>query len=391
VTVYFEQSTNVSIFTYLPMGMAEDGAEQTQWSHLVEHLVIRSTISEDLAIANGETLPDHMRLDFYGTVENWKQGIDHCKRWLQGLPFTQKNLATEKPKIDSEVDFTVKNFATHKFAMAAWAQGARHGRSFAAVRGDVARASLPEIQKYRDDHFAVLSNTVICVVGGIRADQVRSISSEERLEQITSRAQLPEVLRLHPGRHDMSWDLDARHIVLAWPLPRNDQATYAATMTVAAWVSMQFYSDATLQKLAGMTLTGADLHTPEGDFFYISASLRPGSTFQEIERQLKSHLSKLLSSSSDLSWIAPAGRQQAEALTTLPDPFAFKNQLPPNVTPEMMEGNLGLQWGMTEFRYGPAKKSLVSELSKLKTEQVQAAAKKYLAEDACIAVNLHPR
>jgi len=297
-------------------------------------------------------------LDFYGTVTNWKQGIEHCKRWLQGLPFTQKNLDAEKPKIATEVDFTVRNSATHKFAMAAWAQAARHGSSFAAVRGDIERATLGEIQQYRDEHFAVLSNTVVCVVGGVRPDQVRSIISEEAVDEINSRARMPDAVKLRPGRHDMTWDLDARHIVLAWVLPKNDQATYAAMITAATWLSMQFYSDSDLRKLAGMTITGADLHTPEGDLFYVSASLRPGSSFQEVERQIKSQLTKLSASGSDLSWVAPAGQQQAQALLTLPDPAAFKNQLPPNVTSQMMEGNLGLQWGMIEFRYGPARRSL---------------------------------
>src|SRR2546423_352903 len=65
VAVYFPGSTNVAIFTYLPMSLTSDGPRQSQWAHLVEHLVIRSTVPADSPVANAETLPDHMHLDFY--------------------------------------------------------------------------------------------------------------------------------------------------------------------------------------------------------------------------------------------------------------------------------------------------------------------------------------
>src|SRR5207245_691215 len=57
VSVYFQHSTNATIFTSLPMGLAADGAGQTQWAHLVEHLVIRSTVASDRSIANAEPCP----------------------------------------------------------------------------------------------------------------------------------------------------------------------------------------------------------------------------------------------------------------------------------------------------------------------------------------------
>src|SRR5882672_6110111 len=92
VAIHFPGSTNASIFTFLPMGLATDGPRQAQWSHLVEHLVIRSTIPEESREANAETLPDHMRLDFYGNIGNWKEGLSHQRRWLEGVPFTEDGL-----------------------------------------------------------------------------------------------------------------------------------------------------------------------------------------------------------------------------------------------------------------------------------------------------------
>ena len=118
-------------------------------------------------MANAETLPDHMRLDFYGSTDNWQEGLKHAADWLRGVPFTQANLDAEKPKVNAEYDFTTKNFVTHKFAMAAWAQGYRHNQNHAAVKGDILKATLAEIQKYRDERPVVLTNVVVCAVGGI--------------------------------------------------------------------------------------------------------------------------------------------------------------------------------------------------------------------------------
>src|SRR2546425_11897200 len=100
VALHIADSTNVAIFTFLPMGLAFDGPRQSQWSHLVEHLVIRSTVPADSPMANAETLPDHMRLDFYGSADNWQEGLKHTADWLRGVPFTQQNLDLEKPKVN---------------------------------------------------------------------------------------------------------------------------------------------------------------------------------------------------------------------------------------------------------------------------------------------------
>ena len=130
-------------------------------------VVLRSTGLTDLSRANAETLPCCMRLDFYGDARNWKEGLSHHRRWLEGAPFSEASLEAEKPKVKSECDWTAKGFATHKFALAAWAQGYRHNQNHAALKGDVDRVSLGDIQKYRDNRLVVLSNIVVCVVGGV--------------------------------------------------------------------------------------------------------------------------------------------------------------------------------------------------------------------------------
>ena len=382
VSVLFPDSTNVSIFTFLPLGLAEDGREQTQWSHLVEHLVIRSTVSKHLSIANGETMPESMRLDFYGNVNNWEAGLSHHRRWLEGVPFTETSLEREKPKVKSECDFTVRNLATHKLAMAAWAQGLRHGATNVALLGDIARASLSQIQAYRDEHLAVLSNVLVCVVGGVEPSRVSSVAREQ-LGAIKSGATPVAPVKLHPGNRELTWDLDARHLIITWPMPATASEDFAPLLAAGQWLNMRFFSDPEIKRLTGMSLAGADLATPEGNFFFVSASLRPGIAFPEVQQKLEQKAQGLSAPEEDLSMLAMLSGQLAESLTTIPEMAALKAQLPPNTDLAMVEGNIGLQWGMAEFRYGSGKATLAKRLPQLRTEDVRRVAKKYLAPGMC--------
>ncbi len=389
VAVHIGGSTNVAIFTFLPMGLAFDGPGQSQWSHLVEHLVIRSTVPADSAQANAETLPDHMRLDWYGSVDNWQTGLKHQADWLTGIPFTTENLLAEKPRVNSECDFTARNFATHKFAMAAWNQGYRHGRTNAPLKGDIARATLEEIQKYRNERLVVLDRAVVCVVGGVKPAQVLTAFSR-RLESAAAAAKVPPRVNTQTVNRDMTWDLAARHLVLTWPIPATDQDDYAALIVAGQWLTMQFFADPKLKQQTGMVLAGADLATPEGNFFYVSASLRPEASFQEVRDAIEQPLQKLREGKGALAEVAMLGNQLSQGMTVLPDPASLKGQLPPNVTLAMLEMNLGLQWGMNEFHYGRHKSALARKLAAVDAKQVQQAAANYLAAAKCSAFTLRP-
>ncbi len=387
VAVYFPGSTNVAIFTYSPMSLTSDGPQQSQWAHLVEHLVIRSTVPAESPVANAETLPDHMRLDFYGSTNDWQQGLEHHATWLRGLPFTQAHLDAEKPNVNAECDFTAKNFATHKFAMAAWAQGYRHHQNHSAMKGDIRKVTLGEIQKCRDERFAVLSNVVVCAVGGVEPAALLP-AFKAKLGAVRSGAAPVAPVKSHPQNRDLTWDLDARHLVLTWAIPSMEKDDFAALLVAAQWLNMQFFNDAGLKQLTGMTLAGADLTTPEGNFFFASASLRPGVGSKEVRESIDRHLERLASERESLASVSVIGKQLAGQLTDLIDPGSLRGQLPPNMTLGILEMNLGLQWGMNEFRYGSHKTVLARRLAALDSSKVRAAARKYLARDQCTLVTI---
>jgi predicted Zn-dependent peptidase len=380
VVVHFPRSTNVSLFTFLPMSLCSDGPAQAQWSHLVEHLVIRSTFPNDLQRANAETLPDNLRLDFYGSIADWKEGLSHQRRWLEGVPFTAESLAAEKPKVISECDFTSRNFATHKFALAAWSHARRHSNSHVAMKNDVLGAGLPEVQRYRDERLFVPQKTTICAVGGVSA-QAFLAEAEKQLGHLTSLAQPVPRTTLRAGNLAVTWDLDARHLVIVWPAPDFSDDDFAPLMAAAQRLSMQCFNDAQLQAQTGQCFAGTDLATPEGNFFYISASLQPAATFADVEKNLRRHLGELSGNKTDASQIRMLGRQLASTLTEVPDPATMMRQMPPGMKAAMVEGNIGLAFGMNAHRYGSQREALARTLADMSAVDMQRAGEKYLTPE----------
>ena len=145
VSLYVEDSTDVWIFSYLPLGLVADGKAKTQWSHLIEHLTLRTTGPIDYPSSSAETMADNMRLESIGNTDNWTQGLERHAKWLSGLPFSEESLAEELPKALSEINYTEANLATHKWASAAWNQVFRHGETDIAMRGDIQAAQLSEL------------------------------------------------------------------------------------------------------------------------------------------------------------------------------------------------------------------------------------------------------
>ena len=387
VLVPFPGSQDVSIFTYVPMGLASDPAGMTQWAHLVEHLVIRVTHPEPSQEVNAETLPDHMRLDFYGTVNNWRKGLAYHAAWLSRGDFDDVSLRREIPLVLGECAFTARNLATHKFAMAAWGQAFRHGRDRAAVKGDIERATLDAVRQYYREHFAVLNRTVVCIVGGVTLDEAHD-AADGLLGAIKSEAASPAPAATAKGDREITWDLPTRHIVLSWPVPAPADKDYAALYAAAAQLQMQLFQDDELKKLVGNVLVGADLATPEGRYFYVNAVLQAGAEFKQVQEAIETRLLALETDSA--AGQAPMiGGQLAYQLTHVMDPTLLKKQAP-EMSSAMIEGNLGLQWGMREFQFGPDRQALARNLSVVTRDNMQSALKRYLAAERRLVVTIRP-
>ena len=388
VVLPMPESENVSVFTFTPMGLAWDAPGKTQWAHLVEHLVIRSTHPNELKEVNAETLPDHMRLDFYGSRENWQQGVSYHADWLSGASFSEETLEREKQKANSECDFTAKNLMTHKFAMAAWAQGYRHGREHAAVKADVRKAKLGDIQQYSDEGLAVLDRTVVCIVGGVDVKQAKSVV-EEKLGAIRSDAKVSGPVPVVEKDSEITWDLPTRHLVLTWPIPEHNEKDYAALYVAAQMLQMRMFNDSKMKTITGNVFAGADLSTPEGNFLFINAVLQSGASFQDARKAIDGHIEAMRLEES-LGQAPMFGKQLAYQLTHVQDPAMIKKQAPANMSLAMIEGNIGLQWGMRVFQYGRHRSTLADNLSSLTAQDIKKAIDEHLSAEKGHALAVRP-
>jgi predicted Zn-dependent peptidase len=382
-------SKSVSIFSYLPLGLACDEADRCGWAHLIEHLVIRTTTPGALTEVNAETLADHMRLDFYGNADNWRQGLARHTQWLQGLPFSEQSLRAETAQANAEIDVVAPKLFTHKFAFSAWDQACRHARTDVGVKANLKAAALKDVQAYRDQHLFIPKQTFVCAIGGVEPKEFIA-AAEESIGKLASRAKPPAPASTQPSSRDASWDVGARHVMLSWPIPGPVKTAEHATMMVAARiVTIRCAQNSNLSKLAGPVLAGADLHTPEDWYFYVSAALRPGASAEEALRAMKGQvdgLKQLKDSEMPVSMIA--GMMAAELRPQ--DPEKVKTQMPAGVSAAMIEAQAAILWGMNEFRYGAQKQPLARALDRMTIEQIRRSAGKWLDAKQCAVLTLRP-
>src|SRR5207247_1527217 len=112
--------------------------------------------------------------------------------------------------------------------------------------------------------------------GGLDAKRVFA-EAEKQLGELRLSAAATPASKAVSTNLDLTWDLDAGHLLATWPIPDFRQPDHAALMVAAQWLNMQLASDPDLEPQIGMAFAGADLTTPEGSFFFISAALRPGA------------------------------------------------------------------------------------------------------------------
>ncbi|PYT19935.1 MAG: hypothetical protein DMG57_43785 [Acidobacteria bacterium] len=368
-------STGLSVYSFLPAGLANDDDGCAQYSHLLEHMVIRTTSPQDSPNVNAETLADHMRLDYYGSAANWREAVSHHTRWLAELPFDANILKREIARANSEVDFTAQNLMSHKFAVAAWNQAWRFGHDQVTVRLDPARITMMRLQRYRDTHFNQPGRTLVTAIGG--AEPVTILSAFSQALGKAHAGSRPVPCRSNPAPADktVAWDLSSRHLIMTWPIPGPAlEKEYAALITAAQWLISRAYVDPEWKKLTGPVLAGADLVTPETAYFYLSATLQPGTPAEAVRRKFDALVASL-ENSPELKAAAPfiAG-ERSRSLT-----LALLDMLRPQIAdPNKAEAQFGIMWGMAEFQMGASREAVRKALGSTTGESIAQAARSRL-------------
>lgn len=303
--------------------------------------------------------------------------------------FTEESLAAEKGRVIDECAFTAKSFATHKFATAAWNQGFRHGKIHVELIGDVKRASLSDVQQLRDIRLAVSKQVTVAIVGNLKTKEIVA-EAERQLGALRMTGRPAASTGAKPKNMALTWDLEARHILLTWSIPDLRHEDYAELMASAQALNMLCLTDSQLTKKTGMVLAGADLSTPEGNFFYLSASLRPDADFESVQAALLGKMSKL-PDSAPVQHVRFLAQSLSKQMNEVPAFAQIKAMAPEHVTMAQIEGNWGIQMGMNEHRFGELRLKLAKELSAISAADLKASIQKYLSAEKAFVCKLQSK
>lgn len=392
VCLYVEDSTDVVILSYLPLGLVNDGKTKAQWSHLVEHLTIRTTGPIDYKTSNAETMADNMRLEFIGNTDNWTQGLERHAKWLSGLPFSEESLAEELPKALSEIDTTEARLATHKWAYAAWNQVFRHGETDISVRGDVQSAQLSELQEYRDLHLVQADRVLLCVIGGVESKTLQPVMEEQFGSiNLTAKTFPPATVTSETVKdHTATWDINVTHYMETYAIPRPENVDYPALYIANALLNLVLMQDTELKELIGFVLCGVDLITPEQTYLQISASLKPNADIEVVMQRIRLLINRLKQPENNAQ-VAMAAPSLSMQFSSPLDVDMIKRQNPGGVSEAMMLGNIGLWWGMLEYQYGETLPKLAGAFANVSADDVADVVNQYLTEDDRMTLVLTPR
>ena len=392
VNLHVEDSTDVIILSYLPLGLATDGKAKAYWSHLINHLTVRTMGPIDYKTSSAETLADNIRLEFIGNTDNWTQGLERHAKWLSELPFSAESLAEARPNALRQFDYIEENLATHKLAYAAWNQVFRHGETDIPMRSGIQSAQLSELQTYRDQHLVQSDRVLLCVTGGIDPEILKD-TMEKQLGVIN----LTEKTLPHPTvapeiakDQSATWDINVTHYMETYAIPHSKDKDYPALYIASALLSLAFVQDTQLKELTGGAFCNLDLITPEGTYLQINASLKPDADIEKVKQRIRQLINPLKQpeNNAQVAMAAPFFSMQFSAPL---DVKMVMQQQPVGVSETIVLGNIGLQWGMREYQHGDILPQLASAFADVSAADVANVVNRYLTEEHRMTLLLTPR
>ena len=388
-----------ALFTLLPLGLALDDARRAQHSHLLEHLVIRTTDPEGLSapglLFNGETQGTTLRLETLAEPARWREALARHERWLAARSFDAAILEREKTSALSEVETTVPRGFTHKWALAAWGQVARHGEAHAAVRGDVLRATVGDMEAYAKRHVGPGPGVRFVAVGPVAAGEIRA-ALESGIGKI---AALPALEKTSPsggarataaGDRTATWDLAARHYLEWYQLPDGGPEDRVAALLFATAIGMDPAIASAAKERGGVAFASADLVTPEGRHLAVSSSLAKDADPSRLRAAVRAAIGSILDPPPGLPDVETRLRMLRTEFSGFPDFDALRKARGSAPGAEFLEANLVLGLVAVEESTGLQGAEIERALERLTPERVAAIAKSALAESERRSLVLEP-
>lgn len=276
-------------------GFLAEPAGRPHVAHVAEHLVCfggRPGSDEAKAItrwfaegrANGETHLPFLYLDLHvKTVELTTALLAQASR-LDRPTLTREALDREVPRTLGEVDQVDRSDEgyTSKFATIAFVQAALRGETDIPLRAKTRGLTVDDVRDFWT-RSARPDRAILCVAGAFEPEAAR-----KEIEAafgtlpggIGQGSDAPGALR--PGRIDATWDLRARHLLLAWPVPLPSDPDHPALTVASLLLTQRLFTDPDIAALARHPFVGNDAD----GCFLINAYIRPGVDFAELEAKV---------------------------------------------------------------------------------------------------------
>lgn len=361
--LHVKDAARQSSFSFLPLGLLNDAKDRAQFSHLIEHMLIRSTDPARLGIdgimLNGETMGSTMRLESIAVPAKWKEALGRHVRWLSVKTIDATGMSKEKKNISAEVDNTLRRGYTHKWALAAWNQVIRHGKTHARVVGDVAAANQAQVVALLPQALEFGKIRVYCV-GPIPAEEIKKLlvasfpaptkekAGREKAGKTSATARKKQPLPARKTR--ATWDLARAQLMLWFPLAGKKADEYLAAEVMARNINMNLMAARKLKSLGVIAMASVE-RLPDAAgvprvSVLLSASCKADSDALVIEEHMLKAVSGLTKVS--LGFTLMNVKMQGVAL---PDFTSWRNRLRGRAA-ELFEAQVALQVAYRELNSG---------------------------------------
>ncbi|MBM4016302.1 MAG: insulinase family protein [Planctomycetes bacterium] len=382
-----------TFFAFVPTGLAHDDAGRAQWSHLLEHMAIRTTDPEGLTDGeirfNGETGDGSLRFDVHAPPAQAPLAAAKLCAWLSAFEFDPEILATEQRKIAGELGATAPRGFGHKWATAAWAQVVRHGAREVTVQGDVDRATVEAVAAHADRVLHLGQAMAIYAAGPLSAEEVARLfdgqlasgggldslanalggnpraakqappaagaAADRALDPALAPIPRDPATGLALGEHVASWDLPRPHVLEWYLLPDVTPVDRLTAATLAGVLGMTLAQDRKLQEAGIVALASSEISLPAGRVLLFSASLPdgvdPGATAAKARIAFRSAIEGLGKAPPFRSLDEVVALTRRELEGGLPDLAVLRRQMAGRPNAELIDAQvvLGLahrEWSM---------------------------------------------
>ena len=305
----------VGVETIYRAGFFDEGAGQTQLSHLAEHMMCQSATAKRparkamvelnrLGMANAETLATWTHYDYLVPRGQLETALTTEFQRLDSLKLEVSVLREEIPRCYAEVDAVERSprAGVFKFALMALNQTWRHGATRVRVRGGLEDSSTEDVRGFLDDRYRP-DRLIVAIAGGDEPAEVFKLVREHlgaaRIEKPqTSATRAAISWEKLPRRQEVTWDVKVTAVCVTYAPP----ADRAESLALSFWgVSLlqRLSADPRLRSRAAAIFCSTPRLIAGGLPFLVYATAKGGASAAELETEIDRILGEVRSANTN--------------------------------------------------------------------------------------------